>query len=697
MYHIARAHARADMYDFGQAHLEFAGKRNNEVNMPGLNKVHQYLRARGVDPADIDKLGLLIVPARELIARARGVPSFSEDSRLALVFPHTDVNGKQIDWWSARLISPDDRPIVATSFAALTEQKKWGKMFCPPQEAPHAYLVPALNWSQLKRGDNVYIHESCIKAINGASLGYWSVGLNGVRGYSARKHGMGLVDELRALPWRALSLTPIIVFDSNAADNWDVQHAIGALAAKLHEITGQRAKHILLPRDKAGDHWGFDDFRVAMGDEESRRFLDSANDAKVVDLSAVELKKLALNEEVCIVRSLGRVVEQKTGTLMSRQTFTDVNYATWTALGEEDKVVSVPRAWLIDDRRVEVEKLEYAPGQDRLVPGQFLNLWRGMGVEPEAGECDKWLELLKQQVPDEKLRRWLIQWFAYPLQHLGAKMNTYVHLYGPPGTGKNALLAPLVEIYGRNGLVIGKDQIASSFNSVYATRQLVNLDEMHSGNDTGALAITNRIKMLVTTPRLVVNTKGQPEYEVDNHINLVTTSNYSDSIKFDEGERRACVIKFEAHMSQVWWVAYFSDLRSSQVYSYLLGVDMTGFDPSAIAPETEWKDIVIDSTRDAMTKWVHDLWADPDAALPDIMRKMRFLTPEQLGAAYHPNEPGRNTPGLRNMIGNRMNDMGFRRTPLVKIDGSPKRFWVVRDRDAEWTPDEIRAEMKRKF
>ncbi len=682
------------MYDFGQAHIEFGGTKPTELTSPGLSKVHLYLKTRGIDPSDIDKLGLLIAPARELISKARGSTVYGDDPRLALIFPHIDSNGRQIEWWSARLIDTDIRPTIVTSFSSLVEQKKWGKMFCPPAEPPHAYLVPTLNWSNLKYGDTVYIHESCIKAINGANLGYWSVGLNGVRGWSARKHGLALVDELRALPWKALRLNPVIVFDSNAADNWDVQHAIGALAAKLFEITGQRARHLDLPRNPDGDHWGFDDFCVRLGADAARGYLDASRESPEVNLSEIELKKLALNEEVVVIRSLGRIAEQATGTLMSRATFIDINYATWTAFNEEDKPVSIPRAWLIDDRRIEVERLEYAPGKEPLVPGEFLNLWKGMGIEPKDGDCMLWLELVARQIPDEKHRKWFLQWLAYPLQNLGAKMNSYVHLFGPPGTGKNGVLAPLMAIYGANGLVIGKDQIASAFNSVYATRQFVNLDEIHGGTDMSATAVSNRIKMIVTSPRIVVNAKGQPEYEIENHVNLVTTSNYSDSIKFDEEDRRAFVLKFEQRMGQDWWIRYFADLRAEQVYSYLLRVDLADFDPAAPAPDTPWKEQVIDATRDAMTKWVRDLWSDPDSCLPDIMRGARFLTPEQLGAAYYPGEPGRNTPGLRNMLGQRMADIGFKRTGLVKVDGSPKRYWIIRNHDAAWATDEIRAERK---
>lgn len=688
------------MYSFGEANLEFSGKRT-EMTTPGLSKVYQYLRDRGITEDLIDRLGLLIVPARELIAKARGAPNMFDDPRLAIVFPHQNVQGKPIDWWSSRLVDVSAVPVIATGFAAMVEARKWGKMFCPPQEAPHGYLSPLQDWSTLKEGDSVYIHESCIKAINGARLGYWSIGLNGVWGFTSRKHGVSLVEELRGLPWKALRLNPVIVFDSNAADNWDVKGAISVLAARIHEVTGRRARHLDLPRRESGEHWGFDDYAVALGEGAARKYLDDAAASQEVEISGAELLKIKLNEEVCVVRSLSRIAEQATGTLMTRAAFTDVNYATYTASIEDDKVVNVPRMWLMDERRVEVERLEYSPGSERLVRGEFLNLWRGMGCEPLEGDVGPWLELLDRRIASHELKRWVVQWFAYPLQNLGAKLFSYIHLYGPPGSGKNGLLAPFMKIYGDNAVVIGKDQIDSTFNSVYATRQFVNLDEIHGGNEVGAITISNRIKFLATSPKIPVNKKGEPEYTVRNHLNMVTTSNYSDSVKLDDGDRRACVIQFgrrDDGMGDDFWKRYFHwvDAGGAEaLYAYLLRVDMTGFDPAGHAPMTEWKELVTDATRGAMEKWVRDLWEDPDSVLPPIMQGFKVLSPEQLGAAYYPNEPGKNTPGLRNALGQRMQDMGFRRTDQIKVDGRPMRFWIIREKDQEWTNDMVRSAAKR--
>ena len=573
-------------------------------------------------------------------------------------------------------------------------------MFCPPAEPVHAYLVPTLGWSKLQRGSYIYIHESCIKAIAGAKLGYWSIGLNGVRGWSSQKHGIGLVDELRALPWKALELNPVVVFDSNAVDNWDVQHAIGSLAAKLFELTGRTARHILLPKSPDDTHWGFDDFVVRMGEDEAKRFLDTAVSAEPVAISDIELLKIKLNEEVVVVRSLGRIAEQETGTLMSRGTFCDVNFADYIAWDEE-KPVNVPKLWLSDPRRREVERLEYKPGAEMLSEGVFLNLWRGMGLAPVRGDVSRWLAILEWYITDEQIRKWVIQWFAYPLQNVGGKLDTFLHLYGPPGSGKQAILLPLMMIYGRNAVVIGRERIASDFNSIYATKQFVNLDEMHGGGERDAISIGNKIDMLVTGDEIVINTKGVPEYTITNHCNLVTTSNYADGLKLKEGDRRACVIQFGSRANillQDFFNDYYPWVKSGgaeAVYEYLLNVDMAGFEPKGRAPWTEAKSEVTEATRAPMEKWVRDLWEDPDSVLPPILQGAEVLTPEQLGAAYYPNDPGKNTPGLRNAIGLRMKEMGFARTELIKVDGKPVRVWIIRDREGDWNNDRIRKAVKK--
>jgi hypothetical protein len=670
----------------------------SEIQSMGFPAVLKYLRDRGITEELMEELSIHVMPASELMRKSRGAGGNSDD-RLAAVFPHFNTQGDYISWWSARLVDTNLRPVVA-SISALVPHKR-GKMFCPPNEPPHAYLPPILDWRLLQRGDKVYIHESCIKAINGARLGYWSVGLNGVWGWGSRKHSLSLVSELRDLPWRALQLQPIIVFDSNADDNWDVQAAISQLAAKLLEITGQHARHILLPRGDDGQHLGFDDYAVRKGDDAARSFLEREGD--LVEVSGINMLKIKLNSEVCVVRSLGRIADQQTGALMTRAVFVDTNYAHYVA-EVEDRWVNVPKLWLSDEKRSEVDTLTYAPGQDR-IHDRKLNLWKGMPIEPEQGDVSMWLQVLEHNIKDPKIREWVIKWMAYPLQNLGQKMHSFIHFWGPPGSGKQAVFYPLTIIYGENNcVVIGRSHITGAFNSIFANKQFINVDEIHkagtradSGDDD---RVNNELKKLVTWGTLIVNTKGTPEYSMPNCANIVTTSNYPDSIKLDDDDRRCAVIKFgergRNHDKKFWkeYHDWMDDTGAAAVYDYLLKVDLSDFDPKGDAPFTEDKGEMIRATRRVDEQWVDKLYDDPSDVLPPILDGLCVMTGKELAQYCYGDDPGGITPAKKNALGIRLHAAGFPKVENVKIDGRKERYWVIRKRDEEWSADRIREHLK---
>lgn len=666
------------------------GPASEDRHVSGFELAIEYLEKRGIPPELMVELGIRICPANELLEAALRRKVY--DERLAVVFPHLDIQGNYYDWWSCRLVGGGVRP----GWQGMVTDRR-GKMFCPPGEPTVAYLPPMLDWTKLERGDRVYIHESALKAANGARLGRWSVGLNGVRGWSSRKHGHALISGLKDIPWKTMELQPVIVFDSNTEDNPDVLDARVRLAAKLFELYGRRAVALELPRGADGEHQGFDDYAVAVGDSAALAFLDGAG--LEVDLGEYELELRAMNNRVVLVQNLSRIVEIDTGTMMKRGDFTDVNYAHITVeIGDEGKRTNFPRLWLTDERRRVVQELKYSPGDEKVQGAEFLNLWKGMGCEPEQGDVGPWLKLLAHNVPDPALRQWMIQWFAYPLQNLGCKMTSFIHLYGPPGTGKNALLLPFMNIYGDNAASLTKERISSDFNEVYTLRQFINIDELHGGNEAGALSITNKIKILVTSPKLTVNGKGKPEYVVDNHLNLVTTSNYSDSIKLDEGDRRACVVQFGSRDTRIMdaavWKEYYDWVENGggpALYDYLLGVDMGGFNPNGDAYKTDWKELVTDATRGPMEKFVRELWDDPDSVLPVWMQGAAVLTSDQLAVAYMPEETFKITPGLKNALGQRMQDIGFERMEF-KADGAKKRGWVIVDRKGDWPTSRLREE-----
>lgn len=662
----------------------------------GINAVYEYLRVRGITIEDIESRGISIGMAHDL--------GLVHDERMCVVFPHHDAQGQVLDWWSARLVAAT--PATPRGFAALVPQKRI-KMFCPPKEPPAAYLDPTLDWAAIEEGSTIYIHESVIKAINGAKCGFYSIGLNGVWGWGSKKHEISLLSHIRDLPWKAKKLKCVVVFDSNAATNDDVALAIRKFAERMRLICGVEVLHHLLPLSPDGKEWGFDDFCNHHGYEYATEWLANLDEARPVDLSEVETLKLQLNQEVCIVRSIKRVVEQATGTMMGKGEFTEMNYAHYTAWmerGESEVQVNVPKVWLTWDRRRSVERMEYSPGEPLIQDGEYLNLWRGMGVDPVEGDVSPWLDLLERSVPDEELRKWIIQWFAYPLQNLGAKLNTYIHMYGPPGGGKNALLTPILGIYGDNGIQLGRERIASDFNEVYATKQFINLDELHGGNDKDGLAVGNKIKMLTTAPKLTVNGKGKGEYQVTNHVNMVTSANYADAVKLDEGDRRCLVLRVGTPGAVIrdasYWVPYFkwanSTVGQAALYHYLLGVDLTGFDPHGWAPMTAEKELVTDATRSPIDAWVRDLKRDPALVLPPIFAGARVLSVEQVSFAYLADEQGAHiSQGLKKRLGMQLTEHGFQMR-VLKVDGKSYRLWLI-DGDLNGEDGSVIVKEWRKF
>ena len=411
-------------------------------------EVLSYLSQRGIDVTLAAQLQLKVLNADALFTAARGAAPSYPDNRFAIVFPHhSPLDMHVLDWWSARLVPRKAEPSsssakpalsVVHSFSQLTDERVYGgKMFCPPNTPPAAYIpvAPSLpDWHAIPKGSRIYLHESVIKAVNGARLGTYSVGLNGVWGWGSRKHNIALLPEIRDIPWKALDLQPVILLDTNINSSQQVDLAAKRLAEKLLEVTGRTATLLRMHRDpdiNGGEDYGFDDYCVAVGDAVAKEFL--AQDTEEIDVSDVELMRLELNQKVAVVRTLSRVADVETGTLMTTAAFTELVYAhyqaeTTTADGDI-KMVSVPKLWLKDPRRTTVESLAYAPGEERITRTNQLNTWRGMGVQPQAGSVDQWLTLLAHNAPTPELAEWILDWLAYPLQNLGAKLNTLLLLF----------------------------------------------------------------------------------------------------------------------------------------------------------------------------------------------------------------------------------------------------------------------------
>jgi len=221
--------------------------------------------------------------------------------------------------------------------------------------------------------------------------------------------------------------------------------------------------------------------------------------------------------------------------------------------------------------------------------------------------------------------------------------------------------------------------------------------------------VSQRVKYLVTQEYLKVNQKNEPEYTVENHVNLAITSNYWDCIKLDQDDRRACVVRWgpgavDQRGNQSYWKNYVrwaeSETGAAALYEYLLGLDISWFDPAAWAPPTEWKEEVKAATMSPMEQWVADLYANPEDALPLTGKDKAVWTAKELAVLYYGESEAELSPGKVKSMANALRNAGFQQAHGGKLikrpsTSTPERWWVIQRRDAVWGSAEVTQHLRR--
>jgi len=96
------------------------------------------------------------------------------------------------------------------------------------------------------------------------------------------------------------------------------------------------------------------------------------------------------------------------------------------------------------------------------------------------------------------------------------------------GTGKSTFVDWQNQIFGNNMVVITPQDIGSGFNSSYATKNIIAIEESRFES----IQATEKLKALATQKKILVNGKYVPEYSVPFFGKLIITSN--DEHKFSK-------------------------------------------------------------------------------------------------------------------------------------------------------------------
>jgi hypothetical protein len=606
--------------------------------------------------------------------------------------------------------------------------------FRSAQEKPHRYMQPSIpgvpvgiylppllprTWKDILADPSVciYFTEGELKASSACARALPTIGLGGVYNWMSSKQGIPFHPILEAAVWKGR--TVCILFDSDAATNSMV---VGAQTRLSRELANRGARPFIasIPAAEDGKKQGLDDFLVAQGLEKLQGVIDDAPPF----LEAQALWEF--NEEITYILKPGLVVRRRDGFKMSPKQFVDHAYANRHYFEIKDtkdgtKMVrkSLSKHWLEWEQRFELERMTYIPGKPQItcskcLPGalphrhdESWNTWRGWGCQPKAGNVDPWkwlLDFIFKGTPPE-YREWFERWCAYPLQHPGEKLFSAVGIWGVyQGTGKTLIAYTLRNIYGKNFIEIGDQQLRDKFNSWGENKQLVYGDEV-TGSEQRMHA--SKLKRMITEEEFLVEAKFLPTYVIPDCINYYFTSQHPDAFFLEDSDRRFFIHEVVGGPAEEsLYKTYDAWLKTdgpSALFDYFLRLDLGNFNPKGHALGTKAKEAMISDTKSDLAMWASRLKEDTKGVLAqaygdDIAEHCDLFTAAQLFQAYDPlgdKSRGPRAPTL-NALGRTLKASGLRQVhhgQIIWVNGGPQKIYAVRNAEA-WlsaTVDSVRA------
>lgn len=257
------------------------------------------------------------------------------------------------------------------------------------------------------------------------------------------------------------------------------------------------------------------------------------------------------------------------------------------------------KMWMASEKRRVVYDDQIVFDPSLACPPQWVNLFHGWGVEPTPGETRPFHEVLEHLCGgDEAQKDWALNWYAWPLQHPGAKLPSAMVMHGAEGTGKNLVNEAIMAIHGRHGKVVGQRELESQWNDWLSGCTFVIGDEVVSRQEMkhhkGVL------KALITGAMVNIATKFMNLRQERNCMNMVFLSNEVEPLKLDPSDRRYFVIWTQARGSEAMYERFVSWRDAGGVahlYAELLARDLSSWNAHAPPPGTIAKANLIELGR----------------------------------------------------------------------------------------------------
>lgn len=455
-------------------------------------------------------------------------------------------------------------------------------------------VVPGLDWPAILKDSKVplIITEGEAKALATTLAGFTTIGLGGVFNYLLDGE---LLPELLDFRWHSRDV--FIAFDSDAAQNPNIQYAEARLVDELMRKRGARVFLVRIPALQDGSKCGLDDFLIANGPERLERLLTETD-----PLGSVDAGVIALNQCVAFIEREGQVYDIRARHFLKSEAFVrGGQYSSWKArrivtTGRSPGVrdVALAQEWLTHPLARRYGDLLFRPGEGPMVEtetgGMALNVWHGWAHA--EGDIQPFLDLTEFLLADtpEEHRLLPLQLMAYKAQHPEEKIPLALVMIGDPGSGKTLWTECLQAAFAPYAITLPSSSLRDNFQgwlerTLLAVINEVEPEDLERGQD--------RLKALVSDLERPMNEKYRVARQIRSYTSYILTANRRAAGAFSHSDRRMVVIgtpptrKDQAfyHRVRDWKLAG----GGQALLHWLLTVDLCGWRPPREAPMTPEK------------------------------------------------------------------------------------------------------------
>lgn len=271
-----------------------------------------------------------------------------------------------------------------------------------------------------------------------------------------------------------------------------------------------------------------------------------------------------------------------------------------------------------------VDGLAFHPGEGVIFKEGFdtyANQYRNRlpePLEPTPAELER-IEWIFDRIDDTSFRTWLLDFYSHVVQFPGIKIKSAPLIWSDTqGNGKTTLLkmVPSLLVGAQYSTEVTCALLNSDFNDYLLNAWHVNLTEFRAGTRGDRVAITEKLKPLITDATIALHPKGGAAYPMPNRCFVTGSSNQDDAASIDNNDRRWAVHELHApqftESEQEWLYTDFllTERAAGVMRHYFLNREIVNFSPSARAPETEARQAMVAASTTSDIELLQLAWEE---------------------------------------------------------------------------------------